>query len=123
MSTNITPENKVRQLDRRAEPDEQVTEEDVKDPPRMVRLLMRILRDIATLKRRWAPRRIDFEGIVANGTHRLEHGFGGPVRWWVVEWDGAAAAHFYKDTSSTNDTLALVSTVAGNAIIRVEESG
>lgn len=129
MSANIDSDGRVRQLDRRAEPDEQVQEDEVKDPPRLVRLIMRMLRDIALLKRRWRPRRIDFEDVRVTGgggdTFRFAHGFGGRVRWWVVDWQSTSAEPpgFDRDVSSDDNTLALVSYAAGIVTIRVEEAG
>jgi hypothetical protein len=117
----------VRALDRRAEPNEEVTPEQAKDPERLSRLLMRVLRDIAALMRRWSPRRIDHEDrdVDASGTtlHRFPHGFGGRVRWCVVDWEGAAAPALSKDASSDESTLVLVSYESGTVTIRIEEAG
>lgn len=127
MSANIKNDSSVKQLDRRAEPDEQVTEEQVKDSSRLGRLLMTMLRDIALLKRRWAPRRMDFEDVVVDGTattkYRLTHKFGGRVRWWPVDWLYPSASGLAKHSDTDNDTLVLVSYVAGTVTIRVEEAG
>ena len=128
MSAIIPRSGPVRQLDRKAEPDEQVTTEQAKDPERVSRLLMSILRDLAQLKRRWAPRRIDFEDrtVDATGTalHRFSHNFAGRVRWWVVDWQASSGApSLRRHASSDENTLVLVSSVAGTASIRVEEAG
>lgn len=116
-----------RQLDRKAEPEEQITEAVVRDPVQLARALTRVARNVADLKRRFVPRRIDFEDwtVDATGTtaYRLEHGFGGRVRYSVVEWSGASAPNLRKDTASDDNTLVLTSTVAGTATIRVEEAG
>ena len=128
MSAIIPRSGPVRQLDRKAEPDEQVTTEQAKDPERVSRLLMRILRDLAQLKRRWAPRRIDFEDrtVDATGTtlHQFTHNFAGRVRWWAVDWQASSGApSLRRHVSSNENTLVLVSSVSGTATIRVEEAG
>lgn len=127
MSANIDRAGKTRQLDRRAEPEEQVTEEQIADASRLVRLLMAILRAIAMLQRRWAPRRIDFEDRVVDDTgttvYHFPHKFGGRVRWWVVDWSGTGWSALSKHDSTTENTLALVSLVVGTVTVRVEEAG
>lgn len=118
------------QLDRRPEPDEQVTPEQISDPSRMTRLLMRLLRDVAILRRRWWPRHIDFE-IAPDGdsmptasVHRLSHRFGGPVRFWLVDAksSGPVSPPIRVDTSDEN-ILVLNAYFTGSAVVRVEEAG
>ena len=128
MSANIPANGPIRQLDKRAEPDELLTEEQANDPKRVARLLLSMLRDVAQLKRRWLPRRIDFEDRIVDATgtivYRLQHGFGGRVRWWVVDWTGASnESRLVRHSSSTDNTLALVSYTVGIATIRIEEAG
>lgn len=127
MSAIVPAQGPLRQLDGKSEPDEQVTEDVVSDPHRLSRLLMRMMKDVAVLKRRWWPRRLDFEGIAVDATgtvpFRLPHGFGGAVRYWVVSWTGAAAANLLLGAASDGNTLVLFSTVAGTATVRVEEAG
>ncbi|MER3466186.1 MAG: hypothetical protein C4340_03215 [Armatimonadota bacterium] len=134
MSTIVGRDGKIRQLDRRAEPSELVTREQVMDPARLVRIVMDILRDVARFKRRWHPRRIDFEDVVVDSTgrpFRLPHGFGGRVRWWVVDWRSTAGNAPKIETAKDADgkplsddrTLVLRSLADGTATIRVEEAG
>jgi hypothetical protein len=129
MSAIIPQSGKARQLDRRPEPDEQITEEHAKDPARVARLLMRILRDIAQLKRRWWPRRVDHEDRVVDDSgaakHRFPHGFNGRVRWWVVDWVGEAGDnHSLQRHSDTDEnTLVLTSRAAGMVTLRIEVAG
>jgi hypothetical protein len=118
----------LRQLDRKAEPAQQVTEDEVQDPSRLVRLLMSILREVATLKRRWAPRRMDFEDRYVDdtgaATFRFEHRFGGRVRWWAVDWmsdDGGV--DLVRDGATDPNTLVLRSYCTGTITLRVEEAG
>lgn len=123
----VKQDGTARQLDRRAQTDEVVAEQDVQDAPKLTKLLIRMLRDTASLRRRWWPRRIDFEDVALDATgsklFQLRHGFGGRVRWWIVEWNGAAAPNTRRHADTTADTLVLLSTVAGTATIRVEEAG
>lgn len=128
MSANVNDAGEVKQLDRKAEPIEQVTEEQVQDSPRLARLLMGLLRDVADLKRRWSPRRIDFEDRVVDGTattkYRFAHGLDGRVRWSVVGWKDAVAGHGLVQHEDTDDgTLVLISYVAGTVTVRVEIAG
>lgn len=128
MSAVVPLGAKVRQLDRTPEPDEQVTPEQMTDTSRLARLLMRILRDVARLKRRWWPEYIDHRDRVVDGTgttvYRFPHGFGGRVNWWPIDWtDGAAGPSLVRDASSDENTLVLVSHVAGTVTIRVEAAG
>ncbi len=117
----------VRQLDRPAGPDEQVQQDDVTAPPRLVRLLMRILRDVALLRRRWWPPTIDHQDrpVDATGTtlYRFPHGIGGRVNWWPIRWVGAAGHQLSEDAASDLNTLVLVSHSAGTVTIRIEAAG
>jgi hypothetical protein len=123
----VSSTGKVRQLDRRGDPSEQVTEQQAKDPSRVARILMAILADVGLLKRRFWPDRMDFEGQVLDATgtkiFRFEHGFGVDVRFWVIDWNGAAAPNIRKDATTTSTVLVLTSTSAGTATIRVEAVG
>ncbi len=128
MRAIVTSDGKTRQLDRQAEPEEQVTPEQVQDPERLARGLMGMLRELAKLRRRFHPRRIDFEdrAVDATGTtkYRFPHTFGGRVRWSVVGWKSASAGPQLVEHSDTSSTmLVLVSYVAGTATVRVEEAG
>ncbi len=132
MSANISSAGLVKQLGRKAETEEQVTEEHVQDPLRLVRTLKALLRDVAALKRRWAPNRIDFTDIVSNGTAvasftvSLEHGFDAPVVWWVVRSAGtdlSEVPRIYESTRSTSKTLVLHIYNPATLTIRVEEAG
>lgn len=127
-AARIEEDGKVVQLDRPAVPDEVVTEQDVQDAPKLARMLLRLLKDVATLKRRWWPDRLDYEDIpcVAGETIRLNHGFGGRVRWWQVEWAGTGVGTFggFEQTADTDaNTLVLLVVDNGTASIRVEKAG
>ena len=106
-------------------PDEVVTEADVQEPPKLARLVLRLLKDVAQLKRAWTPDRVDFEDRVVDGTgvtlYRFEHGLGGRVRWWVV--DSTGPHDLVRDASSDNNTLVLYSYGATTVTIRVERAG
>ena len=66
MSAIVPAAGNIRQLDRPAEPEEQITPEQAQDPDRLARLLMRILRDLAVL------RQVYDKGLAAwsSGGHR-----------------------------------------------------
>lgn len=133
----ITGAGAVKPLDGKAPPDQQVTEKDVQEPPKLARLLTDVLRDLAALKRRHYPRRIDFEDQAAPGPIRLRHGFNGRVRWWVVDWTSAGTnlvdsggdtlsaswCDLTKQSDSDANMLVLQGHVTGTATIRVEEAG
>ncbi len=127
VSAVVLPNGTVRQLDRQAEPEEHVQSSDVSDASTLTRLLMRILRDIARMKRRWLPANVAHRGRVVDATgtvlHRFPHGFGGLVNWWPKRWVGAAGPQFSEHASSDADTLVLVSYVAGTVTLYVEEAG
>lgn len=128
MSARIDSTGAVYQLDRRAEPDEVFTEEDAADARKLSRLLMRLLRDVTTLKRRFAPRRTDFEdrAVVSGTPLRLPHNFDARVRWWIVDWaptTPGAAPNFTKTNASDTRTLVLSVGASGTVSVRVEVAG
>lgn len=132
MSAIVPAHGPIRQLDTRPEPDEQITEDQAGDVSRLARLLTRLLRDVAELRRRWFPRRIDYEGIVSVGssgtpeTHQFPHSFGGQVRWWIVDCDGVGSVTLplvMRTNTSDKNTLSLAFYFPGNFAIRIEESG
>ncbi len=116
-------------LDGKADAPEVVTTDDVQDPEKLARGLQRMARDLAALRRRFNPQRIDFEDVVvpaAGASFSLEHRFGGRVRWWVVGWQafGSVVPLLREDkASTTSSTLVLISNAAGTATIRVENAG
>ncbi len=127
----IVPANgaKLRQLDKPAEPDEQVRQEDVADTAKLAQYVMRIMRDVARIKRRFWTDFIEFEDVSfdASGStvYRFPHGFNGRVRWWVVDVYGSAySCALVKDETQTDDnTLCLVSNETCVATIRIERAG
>lgn len=132
MSAIVPAYGPIRQLDGRREPDEQVTPEQATDPDRVSRILMKILRDVAELKRRWFPRHIDFEGLVSTGTDsapqrfRLGHNLKADVRWWVIDTRNAntvVVTLINRAPSSDPNTLILDVYYEATLTIRVEESG
>jgi len=118
---------KSRQLGGKATEDEVVSEADVTDVPKMARLLTRIVRELASLRRRFAPRRTDFEDVdvPTGGYVRFPHGFGGRVRWWVVDVEGSFAqlVRVSPDTLSDANTLVLYSDQETRITLRIEEAG
>jgi len=129
VSAIIDKNGDVRQLDRQGEPPERITPEQWQDVSRMTRLLTDMLRQVVVFQRRFWPLRIDYEDrtVDATGTtlYRFPHGFGGRVRWWVVDWTGGGGfpPDLARHSSSNDDTLVLVSGVAGTMTLRIEEAG
>jgi hypothetical protein len=127
-AARIESDGKVRQLDGKAEPAEVFNEEDAKDSAKVARQMARLLREVAALRRQYVTRRIDFEDVtVGSGgaSVTLEHGFGGRVVWWVVDWAdvGGVSHNFAKSPATTDNTLVLYSYISGTATIRVEAAG
>lgn len=133
-AARVTSTGLMKVLDRQPRPDEQVTEKDIAEPPKLARVLTQMLKDIALLKRRFAPRRIDFEDqkVSPSTTYRFQHRFNGRVRWWVVQWKPTSFAanwqpFLLEDPSNPSDANTLVLTASGStdgtATIRVEEAG
>lgn len=125
-----TNSGQVVQLDAKSSPEEVLTPEDAADPEKLSKLLMRALKDIADLKRRWNPRVMYFRDIAVTATAttkvNFEHGFAGRVNWAVYKWDANVAgtpASVEEDPSTDANTLVLVSGAAGIITLRVEESG
>lgn len=122
----VDAQGKVRALSKKQQPREQVTEKQVTSPAYLARLAMRVLAEIADLRRRFAPRRVDFEDVLVDATgttlNQFPHNFGGRVRWWVVDAAGAVPA-LVRDASTDASTLRLTSTVACVVTIRIEEAG
>lgn len=130
VSAIINRSGAVRQLDKQGEPPERVTPEQWADAPRMTRLMTDVLRQLVVLQRRFWPLRLDYEDVAVDDTgttvYRFPHGFGGRVRWWVVDWqaNGSLFDHsLSKHSSSNDDTLALVSFTPGTMTLRIEEAG
>jgi hypothetical protein len=124
----VDSDGTITQLGTRPVPDEVVTAEDAKDPEKVAKILARLLAGMAEQKRRWAPRRMDFAGVVvAVGSYTtLQHNFAGAVHWWIINWQstGAGNATQFIDTDFSDDnSLVLFSGESGIATIRVEAAG
>jgi hypothetical protein len=127
-SARIDASGNVYPLDRKVEPAEVFSEEDAKDPAKLARAVQRLLKASTEAARRLEPGRLDFEDrAVTSGTDlRLEHGFGGRVRWWVVDWQPTTpgdAALFERSADTDNDALVLEVGNSGTVTVRVEEAG
>lgn len=129
MSVVVEADGARRQLDNKSAPPVSVTAEDAGDPEKLARMLEQVMRDNAELRRRFAPRFVEFRGIGTDGSGttkiRLFHGFGGPVRYWPTEavnfGSGGPSLETHPDTDV--NTLVLVAYGVGTVTIRVEESG
>ena len=138
-ATRITGTGKVHSLDLRAEPDDIVHPDAAGDPQKLARLLTGVLASVNVLRKRFAPRRVDFEDQLCTtaNTLRLAHGFGGRVRWWIIDWTSTGtplvdsngdtvrvyAPMLVKTSASDANTLVLQSYISGTATIRIEEAG
>ena len=128
MSAIVGLTNVVRQLDSSVQQDEVVTPADAADATKLSRLFTRLLSDVADLRRRFAPRWVEFEDRVVDATgttlYRFSHNFDGRARWWVVDWSGATTEpRLVRQPTSDNNTLVLVSYAAGTVTLRVEAAG
>lgn len=106
-----------------------VSEEEVKDPPKLAEILRGLSRRVTDVEALLPPEAIEFEVAVgaSGSTTTIAHNLGGPVRWYVVDWlqrDGvaypASAPKLVQDASSTSDSLVLRSYATGRAIVRIE---
>lgn len=129
-SARVDTAGVVTRLDGKADADEVVTESDVQDTAKLARLLCRILKTLADLKRRFVPRRIDFHDITTvatPGTVTLQHNFNGRVVWWPIDYQisGSAASPIIQRNAAAGDanTLVLLTYTTGLVSIRVEEAG
>lgn len=94
-------------------------------PQQLATELRRLASRVQELEAAKAPFWIEFEvSCPAAGTVTIEHGFGCPVRFYVVNWRAAAANPpvLRENSASTTKTLVLNSQNAGRAVIRVEQS-
>ena len=122
----VNAQKVVTSLDPRPAPDVLLSNDDVQDASKLTSIVRRILDDVAALRARWYPRRIDFEDIAlpnAGGLVTLQHNFGGRVRYWVVDNIGASNVLLQRNAATTADILVLSSNTATTATIRVEEAG
>lgn len=129
MSAVVDSAGNVRQLDRKGESGEQVTEEQATNPSRLARALSSLLSDVAKLRSRFYPKRVDFEDHTFEASafataHRFAHGFNGRVRWWLVDWTASVAPAVVRSSSLSDDnTLVLLCNAVGTATVRIEEAG
>lgn len=123
----VASDGTVTQVGPRIPPDVNVTAEDVEDTSKLARFITSIFRDLAALKARWYPRRVDFEDVVVvtSRDYSFQHNFNGRVRWWPVEWSSGSAVPptFVQQISTTANTLVLGAYQDGTVTIRIEEVG
>lgn len=130
MSAVVNRAGKIRSLDKPAEPSQEVTEDRIEDKGFMARLLMGILRDVASLLRRREVTVTDFEDVEVDSSgstkYRFPHGFKGRVRWWPCGFRDALdslGANLSEDADTDDNTLVLVSWARGTVDVRVEKAG
>ncbi len=125
----LTADGKLTRLDARAGAPEVLTKKDVEDTDNLATVLNDLRADVAEERSNFRPSRLDFEDFPVSGggfALRLNHGFGGRVRWYVVDWQssGTSAPILKNDTTQTDmTTLVLLSYVAGTVTVRVEAAG
>ncbi len=121
----ILRDRKVVQLDRPAQARQTITAEDVQDPEKLARILNELRGGLDEERRAFKPRVLDFEDIAFDATgvtkYRFDHNFNGRIRWWVVEQDDNPSLS--EHSSSTANTLVLVSSFNTTCTIRIEEAG
>lgn len=105
-----------------------VSDSDVTEPGKLAELLRQIQKRISTTEAITPPEALELEYDVTSGLDfNVAHNFGGPVRWYVVDWyatpgAGASGPSFSRLTTSTTKLLVLHSYCAGRVVIRVESS-
>ena len=96
------------------------------DLQKLAQVIRDLLKRVSVLESDKQPDAVEFDQTCpAAGTFSLTHGFGCPIRWWVVSWrKSSAAAPILTEvgTSSDQNTLVLTSGVTGQAVIRIEKS-
>ena len=64
-----------------------IHDDDVKEPSRLADILRKVSGRVSDLEARTPPSATEFEVDLTTGSPvRLEHGFKGPVRWYVTSW-------------------------------------
>ena len=99
--------------------------EDVQDAKRLVRTINALIDLVSKLAENDPLPYVDFENITftAGQIRELRHGYNGRVRAWPVEWSGAAAPNLTIVAADSDDnTVAVQSTGAGTATVRVQRS-
>ncbi len=122
----VASDGRVTQIDGKATAPEIVTESEVQEPAKLARLLGRLVVEVAALRRRFAPRRTDFEDCVVTNPATiltLEHSFGGRVRWWIVDQTSAMMANQTADTTADTLVLSVYGDADGTCTVRIEEAG
>jgi hypothetical protein len=127
-SARIDASGNVYPLDRKVEPAEVFSEEDAKDPAKLARAVQRLLKAANEAARRFDPKTLDIEdvGVVSGTDLRIEHGFGGRVRWWIADWQPTTpgdAPLFERSTDTDNDALVLEVGNSGTVTVHVREAG
>jgi hypothetical protein len=135
MSSALVEENgRTRQLDKPAQAEQVTTAEDVQDPETLARLVQQLRTEVATLKRAFSPKRIDFDRVSVTGgavipqAVSFQHGLNGRVRWWVIGWESSVADKLdiierASNPASTATTLVLNVYATGRLSLRIEEVG
>lgn len=107
-----------------------VSEDNVKDPQALAKLIRDLQSSVRSLQAAQKPDYTEFAvNLVVAQDIRLNHGYGCPVRWYVVDWadattDATAVGPQLRrlQANCTPDSLYLTNgtTVIGTVVIRVE---
>lgn len=102
-------------------------EEDVANPKRLLDLLRKAVNRISNLEKKSQEEATEFEVQVTTsmGTVTLNHGYSGPIRFYQTWWQSAGAEanpQFSYNTASVPGKLVLdvANGTVGTAVIRVE---
>lgn len=100
-------------------------EEDLKEPRKIVDLIRSILVRIAGLEAKSAPEASEFVFTsVAGQSFTINHNYGCNVRYYLVHWESPInqqTALRYQSTSTPNQ-LVLLASASGTGILRIEPS-
>lgn len=129
-SARVDSAGTVTQLGPRVVQQETFTAEDAEDPEKVARAINDLRAKETKRSSDWRPREMEFEDIVVTGDGvtktPLAHGFGGRVRYWIVDVaPGSGGAPDLERHADTDDnTLVLISWVNPATItILVREAG
>lgn len=128
MRAAVVTDASVRVLDGRGDAPVVITPEEVQRPDVLARLLNELRRGQAETARRWNPRVLVVEDrdLTSGDEWRVEHGFGGRVRWWIADWQPSTPGDvpvFERDAATDANALVLDVGNSGRATLIVMEAG
>ncbi len=127
MSARVDGQGTLHRLGGRAGAANVFTADSLEDRKATADTLTSLAEDVADVANRHVVDFLDFEDLAADGAGGelvLTHGYGGRVRWYVVDWTstlGGVPPVLEKSSRTTEDVLVLTSNEAGTVSIRVEK--